>query len=479
MFKLFSQDGSSPPRGLKWRSHPVFIVSTFGMGAFTDIALYGLIVPVLPFMLKERVHVPEADLQSTTSNLLAIYAVASLLSSPVAGVLSDRFCSSRQLPFMLSLILLLISTVLLALGRTVAELAVARFFQGMSGGAVWTIGLALIVDTVGQEHLGKTMGTVFSFTSVAGLFSPMLGGLIFAKVGYNGVFGLGLSLIGVDLILRLFMIERRDAEKWTNALNQSGEEDSSHDRPEDTEQTPLLGNSNNGSDYYRLPEPKSYLTRSFPILLVFRDLGLLTATWITFMQAFLLGAFDATIPLVASEQFKFDSLNAGLLFLPLGCSDFLLGPVFGWFVDRYGTRMISILGFVLLVPALTLLRLVTEPALERKLDNGHLIALYASILAINGLGLAVINSPAIVESGVIMEKYYSANKDVFERAPYAQLYGIGSMLFSAGLTFGPLLAGYLRQRIGYGNMNAVLAGICGFTAILSALYMGRTHKKPS
>lgn len=76
-----------------------------------------------------------------------------------------------------------------------------------------------------------------------------------------------------------------------------------------------------------------------------------------------------------------------------------------------------------------------------------------------------------------MEKYYSANKDVFERAPYAQLYGIGSMLFSAGLTFGPLLAGYLRQRIGYGNMNAVLAGICGFTAILSALYMGRTHKR--
>jgi hypothetical protein len=80
------------------------------------------------------------------------------------------------------------------------------------------------------------------------------------------------------------------------------------------------------------------------------------------------------------------------------------------------------------------------------------------------------------EAGNIVEKYWQANKELFEQAPYAQLYGINSMVFSGGLTLGPLLAGHLREKIGYGNMNAVLAGICGVTAIVGGVFMGREEQ---
>jgi len=50
----------APPAGLQWRSHTLFITTTVGTGAFTDLFLYGLIVPVLPFLLKDRVHTPES-----------------------------------------------------------------------------------------------------------------------------------------------------------------------------------------------------------------------------------------------------------------------------------------------------------------------------------------------------------------------------------------------------------------------------------
>lgn len=90
-----------------------------------------------------------------------------------------------------------------------------------------------------------------------------------------------------------------------------------------------------------------------------------------------------------------------------------------------------------------------------------------------GLRLTFSDSPSIVEAGNIVEKYWKSNKDIFDQAPYAQLYGINSMIWSGGLTVGPLVAGALRERIGYGNMNAVLAGICGFTAVLAALFIGR------
>src|SRR6186713_2843194 len=101
---------SDAPVGLRWRSNAFFICCTVGFGAFTDVFLYGLFVPVLPFMLQDRVKIPDAEMQRTISNLLAIYAGASTLSSPIAGVLADRLSASRQLPFLLGLVLLFLST---------------------------------------------------------------------------------------------------------------------------------------------------------------------------------------------------------------------------------------------------------------------------------------------------------------------------------------------------------------------------------
>lgn len=304
------------------------------------------------------------------------------------------------------------------------------------------------------------MGTIFSFVSVAGLFSPICGGALYATTGYKGVFGVGIGLIGVDFLLRVLMVEKKVAVRYTDS--DSSRQDANGN--EDTEETPLLPDTTTAHKRYKLTKPTNRITRALPILLLLLGPGLITAIWIAFMQAFLLGSFDATVPLVASEQFEFNSLKAGLLFLPLGGADFLLGPVSGWCVDRYGTRLFSILGFSVLVPTLVLLRLSTEPSITEALNNVRHIALYAGLLAANGVGLAIINSPSIVEAGYIVEKYWQANKEVFKEAPYAQLYGINSMVSSGGLTLAPLLAGHLREEIGYGNMNAVLAGICGLTA---------------
>lgn len=149
----------SKPIGLKWRSSTLFIVSTVGIGLFTDLFLYGLVVPILPFILRDRVNLPQDKIQSHVSALLAAYAGASVIFSPLAGILADRL-STRQLPFLVGLIALLLATLLLLLGQNVAVLTIARILQGISAAVVWTIGLALVLDTVGPENLGKTIGSV-------------------------------------------------------------------------------------------------------------------------------------------------------------------------------------------------------------------------------------------------------------------------------------------------------------------------------
>lgn len=158
-----SRDYNEKPLGLKWRSNTLFIVSTVGIGLFTDLFLYGLVVPILPFMLQDRIGVPEDRIQSNVSGLLAAYAAASVITSPFAGILADRI-STRQAPFLVGLTALLMATTLLFVGTSLPVLAVARIFQGISAAFVWTVGLALCLETVGPENLGKTIGSVSIFT---------------------------------------------------------------------------------------------------------------------------------------------------------------------------------------------------------------------------------------------------------------------------------------------------------------------------
>ena len=151
--------GKTKPIGLNWRSSTLFIISTVGIGLFTDLFLYGLVVPILPFILKERIHLPQDQIQSHVSALLAAYAGASVVFSPVAGIVADKL-PTRQLPFLVGLTALLLATLLLFLGQNFAVLVVARLLQGVSAAVVWTIGLALVLDTVGPDNLGKTIGSV-------------------------------------------------------------------------------------------------------------------------------------------------------------------------------------------------------------------------------------------------------------------------------------------------------------------------------
>lgn len=151
--------GDRPPFGLKWRSSTTFIISTVAIGLFTDLFLYGLIVPILPFMLRDRVDLPQDKVQSYVSGLLAAYAGASVVCSVPAGWVADR-TNARQLPFLSGLAALLAATILLGVGQSVAILVVARVLQGVSAAIVWTVGLAMVLDTVGPENLGKVIGSV-------------------------------------------------------------------------------------------------------------------------------------------------------------------------------------------------------------------------------------------------------------------------------------------------------------------------------
>ncbi|MCJ1474821.1 hypothetical protein MMC13_003481 [Lambiella insularis] len=453
-----------PPRFLNFRSSTKFIVSTVAIGLFTDLFLYGLIVPILPFILQDRVAVPSRQIQTYTSALLAAYAGASVLASPPAGILADKL-PARQLPFLAGLVALLGASLLLYLGRTIAVLIVARILQGISAAVVWTIGLALLLDTVGSERLGVTIGSIFGFISIGELAAPVLGGVVYKQAGYGAVFAMAFALLGVDFVMRFLVVEKKTARKYQPAPSRPSYPTPTSPDDSSTESSPLLSRSKPSPEFH-IPTPQPPFLHRLPILCCLRSPRLLTALLVAFMQALLLSTFDATLPTEARTLFSFSALHAGLLFAPLVLPYLLLGPLFGKLVDKYGPKPAAVLGFALEVPALILLR-VPQPG-----GTPQIVA-FCAVVALNGVGLAAIGSPSIVEASYVVDGYFENNREFFGgEGPYAQLYAINSMVFSAGLTLGPLLAGSLRDAIGYGDMNAVVAGLCAGTAVLSWVYIG-------
>lgn len=419
-------------------------------------------MPILPFILQDRVGVPHNEVQTYTSVLLACYAGASVIFSLPAGIIADKL-PARQLPFLVGLVALLASTILLSFGQTIAVLAVARILQGMSAAVVWTIGMALIMDTVGSDKLGVTIGSIFSFISVGELVSPILGGIVYEKAGSNAVFGMGFGLLVVDFMMRLVLIEKKVAARYGKEDDDQQEEEE-HEEEAD-EESPLMGKKVNLEEW-RIQKEQPKWVKLFPIVFCLKNPRLLTAQVVAFMQATIIAVFDATIPTEAQDLFGFNSLKAGILFAPLVLPYLLLGPLAGRGVDKFGVKFAAVGGFGYLIIPLLLLRIPHEGGKSE-------IIKFSAFLGLSGLGLAFISAPSLVEASYVVENYHKANKDFFgEQGPYAQLYAINSIFFCLGLTVGPLVSGTLRDKIGYGNMSAVVAGMCLLVSVLSLIYLG-------
>lgn len=204
--------GSKPPLFLAFRSSRGFIAATVCLAIFTDIFLYGIIVPVLPFAMTSRIGIPNDSLQQWNAIFLACYTIAVCIGSPIAGIYADH-TSSRRWPLLLGLLALAGSTLLLCLGKSVALFVVGRLLQGLSAAVVWSVGLALLADTFGNK-IGVAMGYTSIAMSLGLLVAPAIGGVVFDSLGYYAVFYIAFGCIFLDIILRLAMIEKKVARQW-------------------------------------------------------------------------------------------------------------------------------------------------------------------------------------------------------------------------------------------------------------------------
>lgn len=412
-------------------------------------------MPVVPFALTSRAGIDENDVQHWVSVLLAAYGAAMLVASPIAGWFADN-TASRRGPLLIGLFALAGATVLLCLARTVALLVLGRILQGCSAAVVWTVGLALMVDTVGEGEVGEMFGYV-SFAMTAGFtISPLIGGIVYEKTGYYPVFYICFALIAIDVALRLAMIEKKVMLQWkeegqsadSNTVNSAVNPSGTDGQRETREFKSIVLTINTTQPVLPAITPKVD-KKGVAIVKLLSSPRLLAALWGIMIEASLTTAFDSTLPLFVQRVFNWDSIGAGLIFLCLIVPS-LLAPAIGWVADRYGSRWLVVLGFLGGIPLYVLLRLINYNSIRQKV-------LLCALLSLIGITMTIVMGPLIAEITYVVEAEEKRSPGMYgKNGAYAQAYGLFTMAFSLGTLVGPFWSGFIEVAAGWDTMTWTL-----------------------
>ncbi|RAO65054.1 uncharacterized protein BHQ10_001066 [Talaromyces amestolkiae] len=399
-----------------------------------------MIVPIVPYTLEERVGVDDADVLKWTSIFLAVFGFTNVISSPLIGLLADKF-PSRRILFTFGLLVMAISTALYWIGTTIFMLVAARALQGLSATAVWVVGMAIINDVSGPDDLGISMSYVWSANTLGLLCGPIIGGTLFQFAGYHSVFAVAIGLLGVDTVLRLLMAEisNEDVSPSSNIVRAVDTEG------ELREENPLLQapvaakHSYNDWNMNPVPEneptadPSLRVRSAFSILLCYPRTATIVVASI--MNAGILSSFETVLPLYLVQLFHIDSARVGLFFLSLSGST-LLSPTFGKIADKYGTKWITVISTICVGGAILMMSLVNRNT------TFHQSLLYV-LLFFCGIGRTGQRVGMSTDTGLALRALVEEPGVVDQQLTVAgitgQAYGLLSTACGIGVTLGPLL----------------------------------------
>jgi MFS family permease len=451
-------------RFTRLRGSTTFIVFTISLAIFTDTFLYGVIVPVVPFAFESRLGIPRDAIQSWVSISLAIYAGGVIFGSLVFGVIADRLGSRRA--FMLSGFLIMEgATSMLCFPKSLSLYMIGRVLQGIAASIVWGIGFAIISDTADRDQVAYLMSYPGIGLSMGIFLGPLLGGIIYDRLGYYAVFYLCFGVFGLDIAVRLLMIEKHDLQRKLMKIEKKRVVKSPESQSDGvwTRQdiSATVSNTNAiDSDELYVFKPRLLGLKLPPIVKIVTYPRVVSCLFVTFLIAWLMGALDATLTIHLADTFNFNSLDAGLMFLAIVAPS-VVEPINGWVSDKYGPRYLVTAGFLIVIPAMVLLRIPSY-------HSAGQIAMFTAFLALGGIGFTMIFTPIMAEMTYVINDVESRSPGALGKGKgFSQAYGLINIATSLGQLVGPFVAGAVMTNYGWG-VNTIIMSLLGVLGIVPA-----------
>ena len=325
--------------------------------------------------------------------VVTAYLLASTVVGPLYGKLGDLYGRKRVLQTALALFL--IGSALCGLAQSMPQLIAFRAVQGLGGGGLLVVAMAVVGDLVAPRDRGRYQGLFGGVFGVATVAGPLLGGFFVDNLSWRWIFYINLplgaaALAVIAIAFRAGQTTERHRIDWLGTLvlaaGLSGV---------------ILYTSLGGTTYAWSSPPMlaalaggAALLALFPVvearaaepilpLELFANQTFRTASAIGFVIGFALFGSVTFVPLYLQVVKGHNATESGLLMTPMMVGLLVTGIASGLLISRYGRyRPFPIMGTALATGALYLLsRLgVSTPISET--------AVYLLILGL-GLGLVM------------------------------------------------------------------------------------------
>ncbi|HZB43636.1 MAG TPA: MFS transporter [Pyrinomonadaceae bacterium] len=282
---------------------------------FIDLVGFGIVIPVLPYYLKNFNASPRA-----LGLLFASYSAMQLIFSPILGRLSDKY--GRRPVLLVSLIGTGIGFAVMGAATTLWMLFAGRIFSGITGGNISTA-QAYIADVTAPEDRAKGMGMFGAAFGLGFIFGPALGGIL-SQWHISAPFYFASALAFANAVLLYFTLPETVTADHPARQVQRG-----------------------WSHFFRQ--------------LRHRRLAVVLAIYFLFVFSFSIMTTDFTY--FTMYRFDYDATHNGYLFAYIGIlAAVVQGALIGRLVKRYGELPLVLVGALLLTAGLVVLPFVGPAA---------------------------------------------------------------------------------------------------------------------
>ena len=360
-----------PTAPVRARYQVTFVVIIIATTAYA--MLQSLVTPVLP-TIQASLHTS----QSTVTWVLTAYLLSASIATPIVGRLGDMIGKKRVLVAVL--VMLALGTLLAALATSIGVMIIARVIQG-AGGAILPLAFGIIRDEFPREKVAMAVSTTAALLAVGGGLGIVLAGPIVSALDYHYLFWLPLIFIVIAAIAAQLVIpesENRTSGRisilpavmltaWLVALLVAVSEGSEWGWGSGRT-IGLLAVAIVLIPAWVLSETKAAAP------LVDMRMMRIPAVWTTNLVALLFGVGMYSImaflpeflqtPTSAGYGFGASITQSGLFLLPMTVTMFAFGLLSGGLAERWGSKMVLVVGSALTAASFILLTVAHDEKWE-------------------------------------------------------------------------------------------------------------------